>query len=45
MVQRGRLRVVHIPGTEQLADVLTKQLPVDKFKDLIFKFGMKEARK
>lgn len=32
MVARGRLRVEHIPGTEQVADILTKQVAVPAYK-------------
>jgi hypothetical protein len=31
MVQRDRLKVVHIPGKDQPRDMLTKQLPIDQF--------------
>ena len=31
MVNKGRLLVTHIPGHDQPADILTKQLPVDNF--------------
>lgn len=34
MVLRDRLRVQHTPGTEQLADMLTKQLPAPQFEKL-----------
>ena len=32
MVRRNRLKVQHTPGTEQMADILTKQLPIDLFQ-------------
>jgi hypothetical protein len=32
MVERNRLKVVHIPGKEQMADILTKQLAVDQYQ-------------
>ncbi|KAI0997191.1 hypothetical protein K3495_g10994 [Podosphaera aphanis] len=41
MVQRNRIEVVHTPGTDQIADVLTKQLPKDQFRKLLRGFGLK----
>jgi len=41
MVQAQRLRVEHIPGNEQPADILTKQLPVDQFRKHINTLGMR----
>ena len=38
MVKRGRLKVQHLPGSEQIADALTKQLSIDQFKK--FRHGM-----
>jgi len=32
MVEKGRLKVVHIAGTKQMSDILTKQLPNDGFR-------------
>jgi hypothetical protein len=32
IVQRNRLQIEHIPSTEQLADILTKQLPIDGYR-------------
>jgi hypothetical protein len=32
MIESGRLLINHIAGVEQLADILTKQLPVDAFQ-------------
>ena len=32
MIETGRLLINHIPGVEQLADVLTKQLPIVAFQ-------------
>jgi hypothetical protein len=29
IIKAGRLKVIHIPGKEQPADMLTKQLPID----------------
>ena len=41
MVKRGRLKVQHIAGTDQIADTLTKQLPVEKFKQCCYKMGLR----
>ena len=43
MIEAGRLKVVHIPGKEQPADMLTKQLPVNQFKAMLRMFGVREA--
>ena len=40
MVMKKRLTVVFTPGTEQIADILTKQLPRDQFTKLSFKLGL-----
>ena len=32
IVEKGKLRIIHIPGKEQPADMLTKQLPVVAFR-------------
>jgi len=32
--QKGRIRVSHVPGKDQLADIFTKALPADRFKKL-----------
>jgi hypothetical protein len=32
MVEQGRLKVEHIPGKDQIADILTKQLPGEAFR-------------
>jgi hypothetical protein len=40
MVNKGRLKVRHIPGHDQPADVLTKQLPVDDFTRHCKAFGL-----
>ena len=40
MVLKNRLMLEHTPGVDQIADILTKQLPRDKFKELIAGFGM-----
>ena len=31
MVQRNRLQIEYILGTKQLADILTKQLPINRY--------------
>ena len=42
MVNKGRLLVTHIPGRDQPADILTKQLPVDDFTrhSKVFSLGL-----
>jgi hypothetical protein len=40
MVQKDRLAVEHIPGTEQPADILTKQLPFDPFRKHCITLGL-----
>lgn len=37
---KKRLTVVFTPGTEQIADILTKQLPRDQFTKSSFKLGL-----
>ena len=32
IVEKGKLRIIHIPGKEQPVDMLTKQLPVVVFR-------------
>lgn len=44
MVKAGRLKVEHIPGEDQLADILTKQLPYDKYQRLRKDIGLKDVR-
>jgi hypothetical protein len=41
MVKRGRLKVQHIPGADQVADALTKQLPIDQFKRFRHEMGLR----
>jgi hypothetical protein len=41
MVRKGRLKVIHIPGVEQPADVLTKQLPAPTAKKHIYNMGLR----
>ncbi|KAI0991879.1 hypothetical protein K3495_g16308 [Podosphaera aphanis] len=43
MIQRNRVSVVHTPGTEQIADILTKQLPKQQLRKLMKGFGLIEA--
>jgi hypothetical protein len=43
IIEAGRLKVIHIPGKEQPADMLTKQLPIDQFKAMLQIFGVREA--
>ncbi|KAI0999902.1 hypothetical protein K3495_g8296 [Podosphaera aphanis] len=40
MMQRNRISVKHVAGNDQIADVLTKQLPKEKFQKLISGFGL-----
>jgi hypothetical protein len=40
MVAKERLYVEHIPGANQLADILTKQLPVDATSRHLKTLGM-----
>jgi len=41
MVKRGRLKVQYLPGNEQIADALTKQLSVDKFQQFRHEMGLR----
>ncbi len=41
MVKRGRLKVQHIPGADQIADALTKQLSIEKFKKFRHEMGLR----
>ena len=43
MLEKGRLKIAHIPGKEQPADMLTKQLPIDQFKSMLRTLGVREA--
>ena len=43
MIETGRLKVAHIPGKQQPADMFTKQLPIDQFKAMLRTLGVKEA--
>src|SRR5450432_2100430 len=40
MVQRNRLRIEHILGIEQPADILTKQLPIDRYRTHCITMGL-----
>ena len=44
MVAEGRLKVVHVAGTEQTADVLTKALAWDKFTYFSKRLGLLEQK-
>jgi hypothetical protein len=41
MVKRGRLKVEYIPGADQIADALTKQLSIDQFKRFRYEMGLR----
>lgn len=43
MIEKGRLTVKHIAGTDQPADILTKQLPIERFKTYLRTLGIREA--
>ena len=43
MIETRRLKVAHIPGKQQPADMLTKQLLIDQFKAMLRTLGVKEA--
>jgi hypothetical protein len=43
MVEQKRLKVEHIPGVDQPADCLTKQLPVDQFRRHIHTMGLRRT--
>ena len=40
LMEQQRLIVKHIEGTNNIADVFTKQLPRDKFEDYLIDMGM-----
>jgi hypothetical protein len=44
MVQKGKLEVIHIPGSEQPADVFTKQLPTQTVRKHIHNLGLRFYR-
>jgi hypothetical protein len=41
MVKAGRLQVEHIPRENQLADIMTKQLPYDRYQRLRSRIGLR----
>ena len=43
MLEKGRLTVEHIAGTDQPADILTKQLPIEQYKTHLRTLGIREA--
>jgi hypothetical protein len=43
IIKAGRLKVMHILGKEQPANMLTKQLPIDQFKAILQVFGVRKA--
>jgi hypothetical protein len=42
MVNNSRLRIEHIPGINQPADILTKQLGAPEFRRLIQRYGISD---
>ena len=40
MVMKNSLNVTFTPGNEQIADILTKQLPRDQFEKLLSDLGL-----
>jgi hypothetical protein len=45
IVRKGRLKVKHIPGVEQPADVLTKQLPAPTAQKHVFNIGLRPGQR
>jgi hypothetical protein len=43
IIEAKRLKIIHILGKEQLANMLTKQLPIDQFKAILRVFEVREA--
>jgi hypothetical protein len=41
MVKKGRLKVQHVAGADQVADALTKQLPIEKFNKCCREMGLR----
>jgi len=44
MVRTGRLKIEHIASENQLADILTKQLPYERFQRLRDEIGVKDVK-
>jgi hypothetical protein len=44
MVQKEKLEVVHIPGADQPADILTKQLPAQTVRKHVYNLGLRFDR-
>ena len=40
IVQRNKLQIEHIPSIKQLADILTKQLPIDGYYKHYISIGL-----
>jgi hypothetical protein len=43
MVHKDKLKVVHIAGEDQPADLLTKQLPIDRFRKHLYTIGVRKG--
>ena len=43
MLEKGRLTIEYIIGTDQPADILTKQLPIEQYKTHLRTLGIREA--
>ena len=43
IVQRNKLQVEHIPSIKQLADILTKQLPINGYRKYYKSIGLDVA--
>jgi hypothetical protein len=43
MVEAERLEVQHIPGEDEIADMLTKQLPFAQFNRFCYEFGLRDS--
>ncbi len=44
MVRTGRLKIEHIASENQLADILTKQLPYERFRKLRGEIGIRDVK-
>jgi hypothetical protein len=40
IMQRNKLQIEHIPSTKQLANILTKQLPIDGYRKHYILMGL-----